>query len=149
MLFTFLQSARESYLGFKGSGTHRTVLTQDKVFVIVIVVVGTTTIVSAREGERPLTGEVHLNDGIDDQQCRVAIVTLHVQVVQVGSTIDVWLQILVLIAPPGSETEVLGIEDEASVLTEIQLRLRLDAESAAHVVVALNDVEVVTLGATQ
>ena len=73
-----LQSARETNLGFESVGTHRTVLTQDKVFVVVVVVVRATSIVSTREGERPLTGQVHLNDGIDDQQGRITIVTLHI-----------------------------------------------------------------------
>ena len=68
---------------------------------------------------------------------------------QVGSAIDVWLQVLVLVALPGPETEVLGIEHKASELAEVEQGPCLDAESATPVVVALNDVEVVTLGTTQ
>ena len=100
---------------------HRTVLTQDQVFVIVIVVVRTTTVEGTREGERPLTGEVHLNDGINHQQSRITVVTLHVQVVQVGSAVNIGLQVLVLVALPGPETEVLGIEHDASVTTKVEL----------------------------
>lgn len=92
---------------------------------------------------------MYLKDGIDHQQSRITIVTLHVQVMQVGSAIDVWLQVLVLIALPGPESEVLGIEHEATELAEVESRVCLDAETAAHIVVALNDVEVVTLGTTQ
>ena len=61
-------------------------------------------------------------DRIDDQQSRITIVALYVQVVQVGSTFDIGLQILVLLALPGVEAEVLGIEQEAPVLAEVKLR---------------------------
>ena len=46
-----LQPAREADLGFKGSGTHRTVLMQDIILVIVIVVVRTTDKVRTRDVE--------------------------------------------------------------------------------------------------
>ena len=122
---------------------------QDVILVIVIVVVRTTTIVRTREGERPLLVEMYLKDGIENQQCRITIVTLYVQVVQVGSAVDVLLEVFVLIALPGPESEVLGIEHEATELAEVEFRVCLDAETAAHIVVALNDVEMVTLGATE
>ena len=93
---------------------------------------------------------MHLDHGVDHQQRSIAIVTLHVQVVQVGRTVDVWLQVvLVLIALPGPETEIPRVEHQSSELAEVELCPCLDAESAAHVVVALNHVEVVALGTTQ
>ena len=79
---------------------------------------------------------MELHDGVDDQQGCITIVTLYVQVVQVGSSIDVWLQVLFLVALPGVDSEILGIEDETSEASEVELCLRLDAESATHVVVA-------------
>ena len=77
------------------------------------------------------------------------MVALHIQVVQIFGAVGVGLQVFVLIPLPRVDTEVLGIEYETAELTEVELSLRLDAESAAHVVVALNDVEIVTLGTTE
>ena len=120
---------------------YRSVLTQCQVPVVVIVVVRTAGIIRSGEGNGPLTSQVKIQNGIDNQQGCIAIVTLHVQVVQVGSTVDLALQVSFLIALPGVETEVLGIERQASNTSEVKLRLRLDAESAAHIIVTLDDVE--------
>ena len=143
--FVPLQSTGDTQLGFEGPGTDGAVLAQDEVAVVVVVVVRTTGVVGAGEIDGPLLGEMHLDDGIDDQQGGIRVVTLDVQVVQVGRAVHVGLQVLVLIALPGVKTEVLGIEDEATEASEVKLCLRLDAETATHVIVALDDVEVVTL----
>ena len=92
---------------------------------------------------------MELKDGVDDQQRSVTIVTLHIQVVQILFSTDVGIQVSVLVALPGVEAEILGIEDETSETSEFNLSLRLDAETATHVVVALDDVEVVTLGTAE
>ena len=48
---------------------------------------------------------MHLHDGIDNQERRIAVVTLHVQEVQVGSTVDIGLQVLILVALPSIDAE--------------------------------------------
>ena len=68
---------------------------------------------------------------------------------QILGTVGIGLQVFVLVTLPGVDTEVLGIKYEASELTEVELGLRLDAEAATHVVVALNHVEIVALGTTE
>ena len=92
---------------------------------------------------------MHLHDGVHHQQGRITTVALHVQVVQVFGAVGIGLQVLVFISLPCVESEVLGIKDKTSKLTKVELRLRLNAEAAAHVIVTFNDVEIVTLGATQ
>ena len=76
------------------------------------------------------------------------MVTLHVQIMQVFGPISISLQILTLVAFPGKDAEVFGIKDKTAETSEIKLCLRLDAETAAHVVVALNNIKVVTFSTT-
>ena len=116
---------------------------------VVVLIERATGVIGSGERDGPLPREVHLQNGIDDQQHGVAAVALDVQVVQVLDICKVVLDILLLVAFPGVEAEVLGIEHEAAELAEVELGLRLDAESTTHVVVALDDVEIVALGSAE
>ena len=92
---------------------------------------------------------MYLHDGVDHQQGSITLVALHIQVVQILYIGKAVVNILLLVALPSIESEILGIECETAETTEVELGLRLDAEAASHVIVAFNHVEIVTLGAAE
>ena len=99
--------------------------------------------VAAGEIEAPGTFEVDLDDGIEDEEGGIAFIALYVQVVQVFNLAEV----SVLVAFPREETEVFGVQDETGG-RELQVSLGLETETATHVIVAFDDVEIVAFGAT-
>ena len=95
---------------------------------------------------------MELKDGVDNQQSSIAVITHHIQIVQVpGAFIELFqfIKCIGIIALPRIEAEVLSVKYHATEATEVQLCLRLDTEAATHIVVTLNDVEVVTLRTTE
>ena len=79
----------------------------------------------------------------------MAPVALNVQIAQVGDIGETVVEVLFLISFPRIETEKLGVQNEACRSAKVELRLRLDAETAAHIVVTLNHIEIVTLRTTE
>ena len=54
-----------------------------------------------------------------------------------------------IIALPGEDAVVVGVEDEATEVAQFHMGLGLNAEAASHVVVAVDDAVVVALGTTE
>ena len=58
-------------------------------------------------------------------------------------------EVFLLVALPCEDAVVLCVEDETPEVSHLEVRLRLYVEAAAHVVVAVNHVEIVALGASE
>ena len=82
-----LMPTSQSDLSFKRSGIDITISTPLPSSVIIIIIVRTAPIVGTREVDRPLLGNVELKDGIDNQERSIAVITHHIQVVQVSGTV--------------------------------------------------------------
>ena len=141
--------------------------------IVVILVVGVTNEVRTLSDDAPLLRQMNLQHGIDNQESGIALVALGIQIAEVvarhflelvfvvGDRAQIfcrefafvnallqWYQ-LILVSLEGKDAEILGIQREACRAAKVEHCLGLDAEAATHIVVALDDVEVVALGTTQ
>ena len=110
----------------------------------VAVVVGVTNEIAAGGVDAHGALDIKFPYRIDDQQSGVALVALSVEEQRVGIG-----KVLVLVALPGKNAVIVGLEDETSEAPELHVGLGLEREARTHVVVTVNNVIVVALGSAK
>ena len=100
-------------------------------------------IIGTGKGKTATFPEVDLEDGSNHKQPCITFIALHIEIAQI-----VYLKLRLLITYPCKDTEILDMQIETPPVAKLQVRLRLNTESAAHVVVTLQHIKVVAFGTT-